>query len=268
MMRMLNSFKSKPATGIGLVIGVILIVLFPLGLASYLASFETISSPFVNSRTCYVFELIIHDHEDNCSSRANIVEMLKSHRWWEAVAFFWTLIFTGLFLWWDLPEAYDELNKVGSGKWSSRLSIIVTVVMIVSFSFYFWGDRVFDTQAYTAGLAAKVMLALTFVLINSMIVKRARELLANKSAADLNEKKKLHKLEQIVAEFTALNRDIDRPTFLTLLVLLIWDLLLADGTIVDLEAFIAGASSVILITTAFSFGFTILGDDTKKIEAS
>lgn len=247
----LQIFKSKLATSLGLAFGVVLILLFPFGVLAYFASLDLIGSSLISSGACKVLASLLHHNGDGCASQTSLVKMLQSHQWWEAIAFFWTVLFTCLFLWLELPDQYEALNKAGNGRWSSRLSVIVTLIMSLSIALYFNGLGIFHPD-YTTALMAKVLLASTFVGVNIAIARRATEM----------------GLHNIAAEFTAYNRNIDLPTCLALFLLLIWDKYIADHDIGNLPEFVAGASSVVLITTGFLFGISVLRNtpenDTSK----
>ena len=271
-MRIPESLRSNPATSIGLLIGIFLVVILPFGgVAKLAAASETFATSLANSGACRALEWIIHDHDNNCGSQKDIVEMLRSPQWWEAVAYFWTLILTALFLWFDLDRKIDEelkkkddaRKKAGTpsneeelveafkrirlfGKFSTRAAIIVTlVVMPTSLAIYFVGFWVVPASYITA-LVAKIILAVTFVVLNLFIISHVRKL----------------KLDKLAEEFIQINR-ADISALISLAILFFWDWKFALKDYEDIPTFIAGASSAILITTGVLFGMDIIRDASK-----
>jgi hypothetical protein len=255
LMRLLNLFKARPSTMSALTLGIILLVIFPFGAAASLLKFDFIANAFVNTPACHYLESILHLNGDKCATSADMIFMLKDHRWWEVIAFFWVLGFTALFLWFELPKQYEALNKAGAMTWAFRLSLVVTGVMVCSYFVYIHGIWIFQA-GYRSALTAKVILAVTFVTINFLIIDRATKLGLETST---NHPKK-RELKAIANDFKIYNSYIDMPTLFALSILLFWDQWFAATETGNLPEFISGASSVILVTTGFLFGVSVLRD--------
>ena len=266
-MQLIRLFREKPSTMCALSIGFLLLMAFPFGAVAYLVRFDSIAAVLVNTRLCHGLEAALHLDKDGCGASANIILMLKDHRWWEVISFFWTLIFTALFLWFELPKQYQALNGFNPSRWSTwhaRLSLIVSAIMVASYLIYmngFWG--LLD-PGYKSSLTAKVILAVTFVSINIFIIGRAQSL---EQEPGHSQTKRLE-LRNIKEDFRIYNSYIDMPALVALSVLLVWDFAFAAPNPGDLPEFISGASSVILITTGFLFGISVVRDAPEGHQAT
>jgi hypothetical protein len=249
-----NSRPIPWGTLISLVVGVGLLVLFPFNGLLKLVSMPSVSDYFLNSRFCYFLALAVHSHGNECTSNTGITRLLSDHRWWEIIAFWWTIVFTLILIMLELPQQYAALYEGNSTTdkaaqkflpgWSARVSSCVTASLALSICVYINGVASIVEAGYRSALAAKVLLALTFVTVNFCIIRRARRLA----------------LTEITEEFRRLNYNIDMPTLFALFLLMLWDRYFAEQTIGNLSEFISGASSVVLITTSFLFGGNIIAD--------
>lgn len=253
-MRFLNLFKARPSTMSALTLGIILLLMFPFGAAAGLLKFNFIADAFVNTPTCHYLQSLLHLNGDNCATSTDMIFMLKDHRWWEVIAFFWVLGFTVLFLWFELPRQYEAL-KVGSMTWAYRLSFTVSFVMLCSYLIYIHGIGVIQA-GYRSALTAKVILAITFVAMNFLIIHRATKL----GLETPTDHSKERQLNAVANDFRMYNSYIDMPTVFALSMLLVWDRWFAATETGNLAEFISGASSVILVTTGFLFGVSVLRD--------
>lgn len=244
-MRLFDLYRTKPTTMTALTLGAALIILFPFGLAASLINWDVVGKHFLQSWLCDNALSLLHMSDARaCESMDKAHAMLKDHRWWEVIAFFWTVAFTALFLWFELPEQYQALNRDGGlTKFSLRLILVVFAIMFFSIRIDLYGIWIVEA-GYRSALLAKVILAATFVGINFWIVGRARKLGAQKIADD----------------FASYNTNIDMPSLFALSVLSIWDFGFASQDGGSLAEFISGASSVVLITTGFLFGVSIVRD--------
>lgn len=249
--------KSRPfpwGTLASLFFGLVLLVLFPFGGLLKLVSLPSIGEHFLNSGFCSLLRSAVHSHDNACASQAGVSSLLLDHRWWEIIAFWWTVIFTLILIWIELPQQYAALYEGNSGKdtasqkflaaWSARVSSCVTLSLASAIFLYIFGFFSIVEAGYRSALAAKVLLALTFVIVNFCIIRRAN----------------LLRLTHITDEFTKLNYNIDMPTLFALSLLMLWDKCFADQLTGNLLEFISGASSVVLITTSFLFGANIIAD--------